>query len=59
MTKIVTAVALLQLVEKELVKLDDDVRPLIMELSNAQLLKGFDNNGAPILEDNDNPITIR
>lgn len=59
MTKIVTAIAVLQLVERGLMKLDDDMRPLMSELSDAQVLRGFDDEGHPILVDNDDPITVR
>lgn len=59
MSKIVTSVCLMQLVEKGLLKLDDDMRPLVPELAAMQLLKGFDENDKPILEDNTRPITLR
>lgn len=49
----------MQLVEKGLLKLDDDMRPLVPELAAMQLLKGFDENDKPILEDNTRPITLR
>lgn len=59
MTKIITATAIMQLVEKGLIKLDDDVRPLVPELAKMQILRGFDEDGKPILEDNVKPITLR
>lgn len=49
----------MQIVEKGLIQLDDDVRPLVPELASAQIIRGFDGNDKPILEDNDTPITLR
>lgn len=59
MTKIVTVTCLMQLVEKGLIKLDDDMRPLVPELAKMQILRGFDDGDKPILEDNVKPITLR
>lgn len=58
LTKIVTATSLMQIVERGLIQLDDDVRSLVPELANAQILRGFDDD-KPILESNVNPITLR
>jgi CubicO group peptidase (beta-lactamase class C family) len=57
-TKIITATALMQLVERGLVGLDDDVRPHVSQLAEMQVLKGFDGD-KPILENNTKPITLR
>lgn len=43
----------MQIVEKGLIQLDDDVRPLVPELASAQVLRGFDDDDKPILEKND------
>lgn len=59
MSKIITATSLMQLVEKGLIELDGDVRPLVPELAKAQILRGFDQAGKPILEDNTKPMTLR
>ncbi|KAK4196355.1 beta-lactamase/transpeptidase-like protein [Triangularia verruculosa] len=61
LTKLITCVCVLQIVERGLIGLDDDVRPLVPELASAQILKGFgeENGGAPILVDNTTPITLR
>ncbi|KAH8890266.1 beta-lactamase/transpeptidase-like protein [Thozetella sp. PMI_491] len=59
LTKIVTATAVMQLVERGQVNLDDDVRPLVPELARMQVLKGFDQDEKPILVNNPNPITLR
>lgn len=59
LTKIVTTTCLMQLVERGTLNLDDDVRPLIPELAAMQILRGFDADGRPNLEDNVVPITLR
>ncbi|KAI1319260.1 beta-lactamase [Xylariaceae sp. FL0255] len=59
-SKIVTVPAILTLVERGLFSLDSDVRPLLPELSDLKILRGFQRtNGAPILEDSDTDITLR
>ena len=59
MTKLITATCLMQLVEKGAVSIDDDVRPLLPNIASMQLLKGFDDTGKPVLEDNQIPITAQ
>ncbi|KAM6522988.1 hypothetical protein FALCPG4_012594 [Fusarium falciforme] len=59
MTKIVTATSLMQIVERRLISLDDDVRSLVPELANAQILRLFDSDDKPVLEDNTDPISLR
>ncbi|XWW94372.1 hypothetical protein V2A60_002315 [Cordyceps javanica] len=59
MTKVVTAVCLMQLVERGLVNLDDDVRPRFAEMQTVQVLRGFEEDGTPLLEANTEPITLR
>ncbi|KAK3313120.1 beta-lactamase [Apodospora peruviana] len=60
MTKIFTVTCLMQLVERGLINLDDDdLRKLVPELAQMQILKGFTDDEHPILEDNDKPITLR
>ncbi|KAH8674334.1 beta-lactamase [Xylariales sp. PMI_506] len=59
MTKVITATCLLQLVESGQVTLDEDVRLLVPELAQFKLLKGIDEAGAPIVQDNDKPVTLR
>jgi len=58
MTKVLTAVCVLQLVEKGFIGLHDDIRPHVPKLAACQLLKGFDDKEQPILEDNTHPITL-
>jgi CubicO group peptidase (beta-lactamase class C family) len=45
MTKLVTAVSAMQLVEKGLVTLDDDVGKVVPQLSNMDIITGFEDNG--------------
>ncbi|RSL83048.1 hypothetical protein CEP52_016819 [Fusarium oligoseptatum] len=59
MTKIITITCFMQLVERGEIGLDDDVRPRVPELAKMQILRGFDDNDKPILEDNTKPITFR
>ncbi|KAF4996835.1 hypothetical protein FDECE_12291 [Fusarium decemcellulare] len=59
MTKIIPTTCLMQLVERGEIGLDDDIRPLIPELAAMQILRGFDDDDKPILEDNVKPITLR
>lgn len=59
LTKLVTATCLMRLVERGDVALDEDVRGRVPELGRLQILCGFDGDGAPVLEDNDRPITLR
>lgn len=59
MTKILTSKAVMQIVERGLVGLDDDVRGLVPELASMQVLRGFDDKGEPLLEQNEQQITLR
>lgn len=59
-TKLVTTVAVLQCVEKGLIKLDDPVAPLLPELADPDVLYGFDENtNAPLMRKAKNKITMR
>ena len=59
MTKLATATCAMQLVERGLVALDDDVRPLVPALGRLPLLRGFVGADVPFLEENAAPITLR
>lgn len=59
MSKIVTIAGVMALVERGVVSLDDDMRAVVPELGALQILKGFTEDGKPILEDNELPITLR
>ena len=55
-----TAIAVLQCVERGLLKLDDDVTSILHELKDLQVLEGFEErSGKPILTKRTNPITLR
>ncbi|KAF3761153.1 beta-lactamase/transpeptidase-like protein [Cryphonectria parasitica EP155] len=59
MTKLASAICILQTVERGLVTLDEDVRPRLPFLQEVQILRGFDKAGNPNLEANPSPITLR
>ncbi|KAI0449676.1 beta-lactamase/transpeptidase-like protein [Xylaria acuta] len=59
MTKLATAVSLLQLVERGIVALDDDVSGALPELAALPVLRGFGDDGEPILEAHRRAITLR
>lgn len=60
MTKAVTTVAALQLVEQGKVKLDEPVGPLLPEMANPMVLDGFESgSGKPILRPAKTPVTLK
>src|ERR1700751_1732433 len=59
MTKAVTSVAALQLVEQGKLQLDEPIGNVLPELAAAQVLEGFDAPGAPRLRPAKRPITLR
>lgn len=59
MTKAVTAVACMQLVEQGKLQLDETVGKLLPELASPKVLEGFDASGAPKLRPARRPITLR
>ena len=59
MTKAVTSVAVMQLVEQGRLGLDEPVRAVLPELATVQVLEGFDEAGAPRLRPPRRPITLR
>jgi methyl acetate hydrolase len=58
MTKAITTVAALQLVEQGKLKLDDPVAKHLPQLSNLQVLDGFDPAGKPILQPAARPVLL-
>ena len=58
-TKLLTAVAALQIVERGLIAFDDNVEELLPELAGQQVLTGFDGDDKPILEARTEAITFR
>ena len=59
-TKLVTSIAVLQLVERGLLTLDEDVSKYIPEVKSLGVLTGFDKDtGKAIIEPNPRAITMR
>ena len=58
-TKLITSIAAVQLVERNLIGLDDDVSPILPDLAAQRVLKGFTSERKPILEERKKPITLR
>ena len=58
-TKLFTAVAAMQCVDRGLVSLDEDVSRVLPELKKPQILKGWDENGKPVLEEAKTEISLR
>jgi methyl acetate hydrolase len=59
MTKPVTSVAALQLIEQGKLTLDQPIGSLLPELASPQVLEGFDAAGTPRLRPAGRPITLR
>jgi methyl acetate hydrolase len=59
MTKAVTSVAALQLVEQGKLQLDEPIGNVVPDLAAPQVLEGFDSSGAPRLRPAKRPITLR
>src|SRR6266849_4376192 len=59
MTKAITSVAAMQLVEQGRIALDEPLSNRLPELSAVQVLDGFDEAGAPTLRPPRRPITLR
>jgi methyl acetate hydrolase len=59
MTKAVTSVAAMQLVEQGKLQLEQPIGTVLPELSAPQVLEGFDDAGAPRLRPAKRPITLR
>jgi CubicO group peptidase (beta-lactamase class C family) len=59
MTKALVAAGAMQLVEQGRLKLDEPASKILPELASAQVLEGFDADGAPKLRPARRPITAR
>lgn len=59
MTKLVTSVATMQVVERGLIGLDDVLSDMVPSLRNLQVLQSFDDGGNPVLVKSKNPMTLR
>ncbi|KAI2629950.1 putative D-aminoacylase [Hypoxylon sp. NC1633] len=59
-TKLMTAIAVLQCVERGLLSLDDDISTVVPEWKEREILLGFDETtGAPLLEKAEGKISLR
>lgn len=58
-TKLITSTAVLQIVERGLINLDDDVSDIIPALGKQQVITGLDSAGQPVLRKRQNAITLR
>ena len=59
MSKLVTSVAAMQLVERGLIGLDDDAGKHVPYLAGVKVIAGFDGSGRAIFEEKTKPITLR
>lgn len=59
MTKLVTAVAAMQLVEQQRLGLDDDVGKIVPEIAELDVLDGFTENDVPKLVKTETCLTLR
>ena len=59
MTKAVTSVALMQLVEQQAVALDDPAGEHVAFVRDVQVLTGFDDDGTALFREPARPVTIR
>lgn len=59
MTKFPTTIAALQLVEKGLVTLDEDISPLLPSFAKQGVLTSVAEDGTPTVRERRNPITLR
>ena len=59
MSKAITSVAAMQLVEAGQLTLDGDIGAVLPDLADPQVLEGFDENGQPKLRPAKRPITLR
>jgi CubicO group peptidase (beta-lactamase class C family) len=59
MTKAITTVAAMQLIERGSLKLDEPVGKHLPELARLDVLEGFDSSGKPLLRPASKPVTLR
>jgi len=59
MTKLMTSIAALQLVERQLVHLDQDISPMIPNLAAQEILTSWDTTGRYTTDKRKNAITLR
>ena len=58
MTKAITSTCIYQLIDKDILSLDTNLKDFFPEISNKKVIQGFDDNDDPILSDVSNDITI-
>jgi CubicO group peptidase (beta-lactamase class C family) len=58
-TKLVTTVAVMQCVERNLLDLDADIANVLPEWENPRILTGFDQDSNPIFRSATKSITLR
>lgn len=58
-TKLMTAIAVMQCVEKGLLKLDEPVGKILPEYLEPKILRGYTANDTPILEKAQHKLTLR
>ena len=58
-TKLITSVAALQIVERGLIGLDDDVSGVVPLLGEQEVLYGTDDAGSPTTKKREKAITLR
>lgn len=58
MTKALTSVAAMQLVEQGKLSLHDDIGTVLPELADSQVLEGFDDDGKPVTRPAAGPVTL-
>lgn len=58
MTKALTSVAAMQLVEQGKLSLHDDIGAVLPELADSQVLEGFDDDGKPVTRPAAGPVTL-
>ena len=59
MTKVITSIAALQLIEQGRLSLDEDAARVLPAIAEAPILEGFDHEGAPRLRAATRPVTLR
>ncbi len=59
MTKAVTSVAAMQMVERGILSLDAPIADTLPMLASPEVIEGFDQDGAPVLRPAARPITLR
>ncbi|OLO39040.1 1,4-butanediol diacrylate esterase [Alkalihalophilus pseudofirmus] len=59
MTKAITSVAAMQLVEQGKLHLDEPIKSVLPQLNEIGVMEGLDNDGQPIVREPKTPITLR